>query len=168
MSSVFVIGGARSGKSRYAQERAEATGLSPVFIATAQAFDDEMRNRIDRHQADRGGTWRTVEAPIELARAIRTHNAPDKVILVDCLTLWVTNLMLSDQDIVEAMSDLADAIATAQGDIIIVSNEVGCGIVPENALARRFRDEAGRINQQVAATAHEVQLVSAGLTLQLK
>lgn len=168
MPSLFVIGGARSGKSRYAQERAENTGLAPFFIATAQTFDDEMRDRIARHQADRGSAWQTFEAPIKLAESIRDHDASDRVILVDCLTLWVGNLMLSGHDIPSAVRDLRDAMITAHGTIILVSNEVGCSIVPENALTRRFRDEAGRVNQQVAASAGEVQVVMAGISLRLK
>ncbi|QOV96602.1 bifunctional adenosylcobinamide kinase/adenosylcobinamide-phosphate guanylyltransferase (plasmid) [Novosphingobium sp. ES2-1] len=168
MPSLFVLGGARSGKSRYAQHRAEATGLSPVYIATAQAWDDEMRDRIRLHQQDRGPAWSTVEAPLALAEAIRAHNAPDAVVLVDCLTLWVTNLLLSDRDIPAATTDLTKAIACARGNVVLVSNEVGLGIVPENALARRFRDEAGRVNQVVAAAVGEVQFVAAGLNLRMK
>jgi len=168
MSSLFVIGGARSGKSRYAQARAEAMGLAPLYIATAQAFDDEMHDRIARHQSDRGDQWQTVEAPLDLAQAIADHGHPERVLLVDCLTLWVTNLMLADQHIPAALGGLANAITQAKGPVILVSNEVGWGIVPENALARRFRDEAGLANQQVASVADEVQLVCAGLNLRLK
>lgn len=168
MPSLFVLGGARSGKSRYAQHRAEATGLSPVYIATAQAWDDEMRDRIRLHRQDRGSAWSTIEAPLALSETIRAHDAPDATLLVDCLTLWVTNLLLSDHDIAAATVDLTDAIACAKGQVILVSNEVGLGIVPENAIARRFRDEAGRVNQRVAAAAHEVQFVAAGLNIRLK
>lgn len=168
MPSLFVIGGARSGKSRYAQERAEATGLSPVFIATAQAFDAEMHARIARHQADRGPQWTTIEAPLDLARAIATHSAADRVLLVDCLTLWVTNLMLGEHDIAAATDGLIAALRNARGPVILVANEVGLGIVPDNALARRFRDAAGTVNQRVAAMADEVQLLAAGLPLRLK
>ena len=168
MRSLFVIGGARSGKSRYAQARAEATGLSPVFIATAQAFDEEMRNRIVRHQADRGVEWETVEAPLKLAEAIELHASPDRVLLVDCLTLWVTNLLIGDHDIPAAVRTLIETITVAQGTLILVSNEVRLGIVPENQLARRFRDEAGFLHQRVAACANEVQLLCAGLNLQFK
>lgn len=168
MPSLLTIGGARSGKSRYAQARAEATGLSPVFIATAQAFDDEMRDRIARHQSDRSAQWRTIEAPLDIAKAIAHHAAPDRVLLVDCLTLWLTNLMLADHDIAASLDALIAAIAAAPGCVILVTNEVGCGIVPENALARRFRDEAGRVNQRVAACADEVMLLCAGLALKMK
>lgn len=168
MPSLFVLGGARSGKSRYAQQRAEATGLSPLYIATAQAWDDEMRDRIRLHQDERGHAWSTIEAPLELAEAIRAHDTPDFALLVDCLTLWVTNLLLSDYDIEAATTSLTDAVASARGQVILVSNEVGLGIVPEHALARRFRDEAGKVNQRVAAAASEVQFVAAGLNLRIK
>jgi adenosylcobinamide kinase/adenosylcobinamide-phosphate guanylyltransferase len=168
MSSLFVIGGARSGKSRYAQARAEATGLRRIFIATAQALDDEMRERIARHRVDRGLDWETVEAPLDLAEAIAAHSAPNRVLLVDCLTLWVTNLILAARDVPAATDCLTAALAGVKGPLILVSNEVGCGIVPDNALARRFRDEAGTTNRRVAAVADEVQLLVAGLPLRLK
>lgn len=168
MPSLFVIGGARSGKSRYAQARAEVTGLSPVFIATAQAFDDEMRDRIARHRADRGGEWETVEAPLDLARAITAHAGPDRVLLIDCLTLWVTNLLLGDRDIASETDALIKVLENATCPIIFVANEVGLGIVPDNALARRFRDAAGTVNQRIAAAADEVQFLAAGLPLTLK
>lgn len=168
MTSLLVLGGARSGKSRYAQARAEATGLDRVFVATAQAFDDEMHSRIARHQADRDVRWTTIEAPLALAETISVESATDRVLLIDCLTLWTTNLLLGDHDLPEATNALTRAIGTAAGPVILVANEVGYGIVPDNTLARRFRDEAGIINQRVAAAVNEVQLVAAGLPLQLK
>ena len=168
MSSLLVLGGARSGKSRYAQTRAEATGLKRVFVATAQAFDDEMRERITRHRADRGGVWETIEAPLDLAGIIVARSAPDSVLLIDCLTLWTTNLILGDHDVGDAATALVEAIAGAKGPVLLVANEVGFGIVPDNVLARRFRDEAGIVNQRVAAAVDEVQLVAAGLPLRLK
>lgn len=167
-SSLFVLGGARSGKSRYAQARAEAAGGNPVFIATAEAFDDEMRERIARHRADRDARWTTVEAPRDLPAAIDALNAREAVVLVDCLTLWVSNLLLADADVARAERQLCEAIARFTGSLILVANEVGLGIVPDNALARRFRDAAGRLNQSVAATSREVVLVTAGLPLTLK
>lgn len=167
-SSLFVLGGARSGKSRYAQGRAEAAGGNPVFIATAEAFDDEMRDRITRHRADRDSRWHTVEAPRELAAAIEALNDKGSVVLVDCLTLWVSNLLLADADIPLAGRQLCDAIARFDGTLILVANEVGLGIVPDNALARAFRDAAGQLNQSVAATAQQVVLLTAGLPLTLK
>ena len=166
--SLLVLGGARSGKSRYAQARAEATGLDRCFIATAQAFDDEMYDRITRHQQDRDALWHTIEAPMALADAIRANAAPSRVLLVDCLTLWTFNLLLAGRDIDAATDDLVAAIVAAPGPIILVANEVGLGIVPDNALARRFRDAAGLLNQRVAATVREVQFLAAGLPLRLK
>ena len=169
-SSLFVLGGARSGKSRYAQARAEAVGGNPVFVATAEAFDDEMRDRIARHRADRDARWTTVEAPRDLPAAIDALNAKDTVVLVDCLTLWVSNLLLADADadIAFAGRQLCDAIARFEGTLIVVANEVGLGIVPDNALARAFRDAAGQLNQSIAAIAQEVVLLAAGLPLTLK
>jgi adenosylcobinamide kinase/adenosylcobinamide-phosphate guanylyltransferase len=166
--SLLVLGGARSGKSRYAQDRAEATGLRRLFVATAQAFDDEMRERIARHRDDRDAAWETAEAPLDLAATIAARSAPGTVLLIDCLTLWTTNLILGDHDCRVATDALVEAIGEAPGPLVLVANEVGYGIVPDNALARRFRDEAGIINQRVAAAVDEVQLVVAGLPLQLK
>lgn len=168
MPSLLVIGGARSGKSRYAQQRAEATSLSRVFIATAKAFDEEMCERIARHRADRDAGWQTVEVPLDLPQAIAEYDAPDRVLLVDCLTLWVTNLMLGERDIEPALCAITSVIARSTGQLIFVSNEVGWGIVPENALARRFRDMAGLANQRIAACMDEVQFMCAGLNLRLK
>lgn len=166
--TLLVIGGARSGKSRYAQARAEALALKPVYVATAQAFDAEMALRIARHQADRGPQWRTVEAPLALAETIAVQATANRVLLVDCLTLWLTNLILGEHDPVAARAALLDSLRAAAGPIVLVTNEVGLGIVPENALARRFRDEAGWLNQALAAVVDEVQLVTAGLPLRLK
>ncbi len=167
-SSLFVLGGARSGKSRYAQARAEALAGNPVFVASAEAFDDEMRDRIARHRADRDARWTTVEAPRALPAAVDALSATDAVVLVDCLTLWVSNLLLAEADIALAGRQLCDAIARFEGTLILVANEVGLGIVPDNALARAFRDAAGQLNQSVAATAREVVLLTAGLPLTLK
>lgn len=165
---LFVLGGARSGKSRYAQARAEEIAGRHHFVATAEAFDEEMRSRVARHQADRDARWQTVEAPRELPAALATLNAPDAVVLVDCLTLWLSNLILADGDIGRAEAKLCHAINGFAGHIVLVSNEVGLGIVPANALARRFGDAAGRLNQAVAAVAAEVVLLTAGLPLTLK
>lgn len=165
---LLVLGGARSGKSRYAQARAEALDAAPVYIATGQAFDAEMEERIARHRADRDTRWTTVEAPIDLPAAIRAHGGPDRVLLVDCLTLWTSNLILGDHDMVAATVALTAALDDAAAPVILVANEVGLGIVPDNALARRFRDEAGRLNQTMAAVANEAVFVAAGLALRLK
>lgn len=167
-SSLLVLGGARSGKSRFAQDRAEALTDKLIYLATAQAFDDEMRERIALHRADRGTRWSTVEAPLELAETITACSGPETVVLVDCLTLWASNLMLADRDVAAATERLVRAVSAARGPIVLVANEVGLGIVPDNALARRFRDVAGRINQDMAAAADEVVMMFAGLSLTLK
>jgi adenosylcobinamide kinase/adenosylcobinamide-phosphate guanylyltransferase len=167
-SSLFVLGGARSGKSRYAQDRAESLTGDLVFVATAEPFDDEMRARIARHRADRDARWRTVEAPRDLPAVIDAWSDRGAVVLVDCLTLWLSNLLLADADLDRAEAELCRAIGGFSGHIILVSNEVGLGIVPDNALARRFGDAAGQLNQAVAKTAGEVVLLTAGLPLTLK
>lgn len=168
MTRLLVLGGARSGKSRYAQARAEALDGDLVYIATAQPLDDEMEDRIARHRADRGARWSTLDVPLDLTAAIRAQAAPGRVLLVDCLTLWTSNLMFAERDLDAETEALATAVAEARGPLILVANEVGLGIVPDNALARRFRDAAGRINQSVAAAANEVQFLAAGLPLRLK
>ena len=169
---VFFLGGARSGKSRLAQELAEKLAdsqtVAPVYLATGQTFDAEMTERIARHRADRGPRWRTVECPINLPEAIGKEAVDGNVVLVDCLTLWVSNLLLSDVDIIQASDRLLSAIGNARCPLVIVSNEVGLGIVPDNALARRFRDDAGRLHQFVSATADKVFFVAAGLSVSMK
>ncbi|WP_157217816.1 bifunctional adenosylcobinamide kinase/adenosylcobinamide-phosphate guanylyltransferase [Flavisphingomonas formosensis] len=167
-SSLFVLGGTRSGKSRYAQMRAEALAGDLVYVATAQAQDAEMRDRIARHQADRGPRWRTIEAPIDLAATVAAEARAGRVLLIDCLTLWASNLMFAERDAALETGLMAEALRGAAGPVMLVSNEVGLGIVPDNTLARRFRDIAGRINQEIAAVADEVQFVAAGLPLRLK
>lgn len=167
-TSLLVLGGARSGKSRHAQAIAEAAGDDLVFVATGQAFDAEMAERIARHRADRDSRWRTVEAPLDLVQALAAADRGGTLILVDCLTLWASNLLLADVDVDAATDALVAHLATAQARIIFVSNEVGWGIVPDNALARRFRDVAGRLNQRVAAAVGQVDLVIAGLPQRLK
>lgn len=170
----LVLGGARSGKSRRAQALAEAEGAEAteagrrIFIATAQGFDAEMRDRIARHRADRDARWQTVEAPVDLAAAIAAADAPDTLLLVDCLTLWTSNLLLADRPLDPALDALCDTLGSIRGRVVLVSNEVGWGIVPDNALARRFRDWAGIVNQRVAAAADRVELVVAGLPMVLK
>jgi adenosylcobinamide kinase/adenosylcobinamide-phosphate guanylyltransferase len=169
VSITLVLGGARSGKSRFAEALAVATGLDLIYVATAQAFDHEMRARIARHQEDRAAAgWRTVEAPIALAPVLADEAAAGRAVLIDCLTLWLTNVMLADLDVEHETDGLLAALSAAQGPVLMVSNEVGYGIVPENALARAFRDHQGRLNQRVAAIADRVTLVAAGLPLDLK
>jgi len=169
MTSILVLGGARSGKSAFAQKAAEAaaSGAFPVMIATGQAFDDEMAQRIARHQADRGESWRTVEAPLALADAIAALPA-DAIAVVDCLTLWLSNLILAERDVEAAASQLVEAVSACPARLWLVSNEVGLGIVPETPLGRRFRDEAGRLHQRLAQAVDEVYFVAAGLPLRLK
>lgn len=166
--TTLVLGGARSGKSAHAQALAEAAGGDLVFVATAQAYDDEMRDRIARHRADRDARWRTVEAPVDLIGAIGREDGEGRVLLVDCLTLWLSNLMLAEADPEAASRELVAAIGGVRGRIILVSNEVGFGIVPDNALARAFRDAQGRLNQRVAAACETVDLVVAGIRVAVK
>ena len=166
--SLLVLGGARSGKSRHAQMRCEAMAARLAYIATAQAFDAEMADRIALHRADRDARWLTLEAPVDLPAAIGTAQGMAGAILVDCLTLWLSNLLLADADIPARVDDLIAAIRISAVPIVLVANEVGLSIVPDNALARRFRDEAGRLNQRVAAACDDVQFIAAGLPLTLK
>jgi adenosylcobinamide kinase/adenosylcobinamide-phosphate guanylyltransferase len=171
LSFTLVLGGARSGKSALAQSAAEArareTGGRLTMIATAQAFDAEMVDRIARHRQDRDDAWATLEAPLDIAGALRGLDAGD-VVVVDCLTLWLSNLMLDEQDVASAVAELVAVVQRFEGTLWLVSNEVGFGIVPDNALARRFRDEAGRLHQALAQAADAVILVVAGLTLRMK
>ena len=164
---VLVLGGARSGKSRFAEGRIAARPPPWTYIATAEALDDEIRDRIERHRAGRSAGWTNVEAPHELAEAIRAAD-PRAPVLVDCLTLWLTNRLLAGADLSRECAALVDALAARSATTVVVSNEVGLGIVPDNALARRFRDEAGRLHQSVAACADEVHLIVAGLSIRAK
>lgn len=163
----LVIGGARSGKSAHAERLVSACPAPWSYIATAQAYDEEMRQRIALHRSRRGGGWTTIEAPLDLAGAIEV--LPDgQPVLIDCLTLWLTNHMLADHDVEAECRRLADVLSRPRGPWFVVSNEVGQGVVPDNALARRFRDAAGRLNQDVAAVAGTVLLMVAGLPLKVK
>jgi adenosylcobinamide kinase / adenosylcobinamide-phosphate guanylyltransferase len=164
----LVIGAARSGKSRYAQQLAEAAGRQPIYLATATVGDDEMRARVDAHRSDRDPRWRTVEEPLALAEVLGDLTRPDAIVLVDCLTLWLSNLMLGGADIEAATGRLAASIPRLPGPVVFVSNEVGAGIVPDNRLARSFRDAQGRLNQVMASVCDTVVLVSAGLPMLLK
>ncbi|TPL00021.1 MULTISPECIES: bifunctional adenosylcobinamide kinase/adenosylcobinamide-phosphate guanylyltransferase [unclassified Mesorhizobium] len=163
----FVLGGARSGKSSHAESLTIAHPSPWTYIATAQAYDDEMRERIALHRSRRGQGWVTVDAPLDLTGAIEA--LPDhQPVLIDCLTLWLTNHMLAEHDVEAECRRLADVLSRPRGPWFVVSNEVGLGIVPDNALARRFRDAAGRLNQQVAAAADSVLMIVAGLPLKVK
>ena len=170
MSVTLVLGGARSGKSVRAESLAlDAAGAGgAVYIATAQVLDDEMAARVAAHQARRGPEWETVECAVDLAGALARYAGPERAVLVDCLTLWLSNIMLGEDDVAAACAGLADWLHAAPGPVVLVANEVGLGIVPETPLGRRFRDAAGRLNQDVARVASRVELVTAGLPLVLK
>lgn len=170
MAVVLVGGGARSGKSRFAQRWVEQRHPSGVYIATAEAGDAEMRERIDRHRADRGAMWRTVEEPLDLTQAISDQLKQNQAILIDCLTLWLSNILLDPaRDAAREADTFAGFLQKWSGpDLVLVTNEVGCGIVPENALAREFRDLAGRMNQRVAEAADEVYWTVFGQALRIK
>ncbi len=161
----FILGGARSGKSTRALTLAD-NHPPKVFVATAEALDDEMAERIRLHQAERGPDWALIEAPVDIAQVIAAQT--EGVLVIDCLTLWLSNLMHHERDLAAATTELLDALKATPARIILVSNEVGLSIAPENALARRFRDAQGRLNQQVAATADHVELIAAGLPITLK
>jgi adenosylcobinamide kinase / adenosylcobinamide-phosphate guanylyltransferase len=165
---VLVLGGARSGKSRTALQLAESGSPERIYIATAQAFDDEMRKRIAQHQAERDGSWRTVDAPLDLAQAVQAQTAPGKAVLVDCLTLWLSNIVLAEHDLARAADRLVETVRDARGPLILVSNEVGQGIVPSTPLGRRFRDDQGRLNQRIAEVCDAVVFVAAGCPILLK
>jgi adenosylcobinamide kinase / adenosylcobinamide-phosphate guanylyltransferase len=164
----LVIGGARSGKSVFAEGLAEASGLAKVYIATGQAFDREMSERIDIHKQRRAQGWENVEDPFDLSGVLTKVCGPDKAVLVDCLTLWITNLMLEEKDVIAESEAVLQVLPGIEGQIVFVSSEVGLGIVPDNYLARAFRDHAGRLHQQIAAIADEVYFVAAGLPLKMK
>jgi adenosylcobinamide kinase/adenosylcobinamide-phosphate guanylyltransferase len=166
--SALILGGARSGKSRVAQALVEGSAKQRIFIATAQAFDAEMGERISRHQADRDSQWRTLEANLDLVEAIDSEVGTDRIVLVDCLTLWLSNVLLAERDADRETERLARAVASAAGPLVLVSNEVGQGIVPATPLGRLFRDAQGRLNQRVADAAEAVVLVTAGCPRLLK
>ena len=165
----LILGGARSGKSARAESLIAGHGLPATYIATAETYGDpEMIERIALHRARRGHAWRTVEAPLDLTEAIRASPAGEPI-LIDCLTLWLTNVMLDDSlDVALACQSLLETLSTHPGPLVCVMSEVGLGIVPDNALARRFRDASGRLSQDLAAVAQRVEMVMAGLPLRLK
>jgi adenosylcobinamide kinase/adenosylcobinamide-phosphate guanylyltransferase len=166
-SLTFLLGGARSGKSTHAEKLATALPAPWTYIATAQAYDDEMTERIALHRARRSDGWTTVDAPLDLAQALRA--VPDgQPVLVDCLTLWLSNHMLAEHDLDTLSAELEEVLASPRGPWFAVSNEVGLGIVPDNALGRKFRDAQGRLNQQVARIADEVIFMVAGIPMQVK
>lgn len=168
----LILGGARSGKSALAEKRAEATGLDVTYIATAQALDEEMAVRIAHHRRQRPAHWAVVEEPLELAAVLERHAAPQRCLLVDCLTLWLTNLLSADESeagVFAVQRDrFVEQLLRLPGEIILVSNEVGLGIVPLGELSRRFCDESGRLHQAVAERCERVTFVTAGLPMTLK
>jgi adenosylcobinamide kinase/adenosylcobinamide-phosphate guanylyltransferase len=168
----FILGGCRSGKSRLALSRGNAAAAARrIFIATAETIDSEMQDRIKRHQAERGADWCTLEVPLDLPEALAAHGRAGRVILVDCLTLWVSNLLLKLEDpaaVEHRIAELARTVQASAGPLILVSNEVGLGVVPESKLGRQFRDLAGLANQSMAACANEVILTVAGIPVTIK
>jgi adenosylcobinamide kinase/adenosylcobinamide-phosphate guanylyltransferase len=167
MAVILITGGARSGKSTRAEARARELSGRPVYIATAEALDAEMRERIAKHRARRGNEWLERETPLQLV-AVLDETDGGGARLVDCLTLWLTNLMLADCDWEKEASALVETLARQKSPVVLVTNEVGLGIVPDNALARRFRDAAGILNQMVARAADEVEFVVAGIPMRVK
>ncbi len=164
----LVLGGARSGKSRHAEALIEQAAPSALYLATAEPGDAEMAARIAAHRARRGAGWTTREAPRALTPVLGAEARPERPILVDCLTLWLSNLLVAGADAEAEIAGLVDTLPRLPGPVVLVANEVGLGIVPENALARAFRDHAGRLNQAVAALAQRVLFLAAGLPLVLK
>ena len=168
MSRTLVLGGARSGKSRYALELGEGLSSDRVFIATAQGFDGEMRERISRHRADRDVSWQTVEEAVEVWDVIARECREDRVVLLDCLTLWLNNVMLEGRDVESDLERLVACLEGVTGELILVSNEIGLGLVPDTELGREFRDLHGRMNQRVAAVCDRVLFMVAGLPVVVK
>jgi adenosylcobinamide kinase/adenosylcobinamide-phosphate guanylyltransferase len=164
----FILGGSRSGKSSFALERASMISGTRAFIATAQAFDDEMKERIERHKLERSPEWITFEEHVALPSLIRSMRSGYDVVLIDCLTLWLSNLMMNNADVEAEIESFLSAAIACHASLFVVSNEVGMGIVPENALARKFRDFAGTLNRRMADIADEVYLVTAGIATKIK
>lgn len=167
-NKTLILGGARSGKSRLAEKLAASLNLELIYIATAEARDDEMVDRIGHHKGRRGSNWKTIEEPINIADVILKNSEVHNVLLLDCLTLWLSNLLDKGLNPEKETVSLVAAISAAEGPVIFVSNEVGQGIVPLNKLARTFRDEAGRLNQKIADNVANVYFVTAGIPLPLK
>lgn len=165
--TILVTGGARSGKSSFAEKRTKQLGSSLMYIATSEIIDSEMENRVAEHQARRGSEWQTLHAPLKLTEALSEIDGKGPC-LVDCLTIWLNNLIFHNEDTIIATKELIKVLEQRSDPVVLVTNEVGSGIVPENALARRFRDEAGRMNQIISQVADEVYLSVSGIPLQIK
>jgi len=166
--TALVVGGARSGKSRFAEKLAENSGLQKIYVATGAAHDQEMSERIALHRDQRGPSWETIEEQLDLAGVLARECRPDRVVLVDCLTLWLSNILFADKDLSRETEHLCATVSRLTGPCVLVSNEVGMGIVPENRLSRSFRDAQGRLNQSMAGVCQKVVFVAAGLPLLLK
>jgi adenosylcobinamide kinase / adenosylcobinamide-phosphate guanylyltransferase len=164
----LVLGGARSGKSRHADRLVLERGLLPVYVATAEALDPEMAARIAEHRARRGSSWLTVEEPLDLVGTLRRECDERRAVLVDCLTLWLTNLMVAQRPVRAEMARLVELLPSIRGALVLVSNEVGLGVVPTHAMARTFVDHAGWLHQRIAEQADDVVFMAAGLPLHLK
>jgi adenosylcobinamide kinase/adenosylcobinamide-phosphate guanylyltransferase len=168
MTKTLILGGARSGKSRRALALAEQAGPRRSFVATAEALDGEMAARIARHQTERGAGWETIEAPLDLIEAMTAVASSERICVIDCLTLWLSNLMHHGRDVAAETDRLCAALKLNADEVILVSNEVGLGLVPETPLGRDFRDAQGRLNQAVAAVCGRVEFIAAGLPICLK
>lgn len=164
----FVIGGTRSGKSRFALEQASVYEGKKAYIATAQALDNEMKVRIEKHKEQRGPDWDTYEELLRISEVLKKVGTSHSAIIIDCLTLWLSNLMLADKNVENEIESFRSTLDAQRSTLFIVSNEVGMGIVPENELARKFRDMAGALNQKIAEIADEVYLVTAGIPIKIK
>lgn len=168
LATTLVLGGARAGKSAFAERLVRESGLERVYLATGAAGDEEMRARIARHRAERGTGWESIEEPLEIVAVLARESSAHRAILVDCLTLWLSNLMHADRDVERETGALAAALPACTAPLVLVSNEVGLGIVPNTPLGRHFRDAQGRLNQTLAAVVPNVVFVAAGLPLWLK
>ncbi|WP_417668894.1 bifunctional adenosylcobinamide kinase/adenosylcobinamide-phosphate guanylyltransferase [Roseibium sp.] len=164
----LVLGGARSGKSRFAEKLALKSGLNRLYVATSPIIDEEMRDRVALHKAQRGDHWRTVEEEFDLVGVLTCEANAETVVLIDCLTLWLNNLVYRKKNVAEETAALCHALMHLKGPCVLVSNETGMGIVPENKLARSFRDDQGRLNQDIAAVCRQVVFIAAGLPLLMK
>ena len=164
----LILGGARSGKSRYAERLVLASGLAPVYVATAEALDGEMAARIAAHRVRRGASWRTIEEPLDLAGVLQKERGPDRAVLVDCLTLWLTNLMVRERPVRVEIERLVTMLPQLNGALVLVSNEVGLGVVPTDPMARAFVDHAGSLHRRIAEQADVVVFMAAGLPVHLK
>ncbi len=169
-TQTLLLGGARSGKSNYAEKQAIESGLERIYIATAKVLDNEMKQRVSRHKEDRASyQWTTIEEPLALANCLQQWASPERVIVVDCLTMWVTNLLSEEPNTLKQEVDaLLNSLKTLTGEIIFVSNEVGMGIIPMGELTRLFVDEIGRLHQQIAKEVDNVTLMVAGLPHRIK